>query len=1176
MKQKLLLCLFLLFPALASADNSGTCGENLTYTYQEATGTLSISGTGAMTDFTSYNARPWHSYCSSIQAIVIGAGVTGIDDKAFYQCTNLTSIIVEEGNTKYDSRGNCNALIETAPNTLIQGCVNTVIPSNITTIGEWAFAYNSALTNVSIPEGVTTIGAHAFMSVRWLNSVTIPSTVTSVGEQAFFGCSRLASVTSFIENPFEIDKSVFQYSDGANYFESTLVVPEGTKAKYEATPAWNMFQSIWELVDGSGTCGENLTYTFEAATGTLTISGTGAMKDGGTERDRPWFYYHQSIKVVNIEPGVTSIGNFAFTGCTSLPSINIPNSVTRIGVAAFEYCTSLTSISIPEGVTTLDSYAFRGCTGLTSISLPETITTIKNNAFDNCVGFTSVTIPNSVTSIEGGAFSNCTSLTSFNIPESVTNIGSSAFNNTGWYNNHEDGLLYLDNWLLGYKGNIPTCDVIIEKGTKGMADGAFSGCTSLTSITIPESVTTIGSSAFNGCISLISIIIPEGVTTIDDSAFKGCSSLASISIPENVSTIGGSAFRDCTSLTSISIPESVANIGRHAFYGCTSLTSITSYRRNPIEIDSRVFSNATYSTATLTIPYGATARYQSTLWNNFQNIVEMPLTDESGPCGDNLTYHFNLSSQTITITGTGAMWDTAPWYDYKEYVAVVNIESGVSHIGQNAFYGCSSLTSISIPESITTIGGSAFSGCTGLTNINIPENVTTIGSFAFSGCTSLTSIIIPDGVTTIDGGTFSGCTSLTSINIPENVTTIGNSAFNGCIGLNSFNIPESVTNIGSSAFNDTGWYNNHEDGLLYLDNWLIGYKGDIASGDVEIQEGTKGMAGGAFSRCTSLTSIIIPNSITAISASAFNRCTNLTSINIPESVTTIDITAFSGCTGLTSITIPSKVDSIGHHAFSLCTGLTSITSLIEDPYEIDAFVFSTATYSTAILYVPKNTKARYEATPAWSQFQTIEEMALAPIEETTTVELPKDSSTENVVVDNVYYNLSGDDGYDPTDDCLIINNATDTENANGDPGSDEVKENFNGIIIEVYGKGSIEIDCQTLGAMMLSVKVGDAEAQNEVMSERGTVTVDYDVTAPTYVYIYSTANAALARRVAASDNCVKLWGITVKPNIATGITDSVQMASDNKLCYSLDGRRQQNMPTKKGLYIVNGKKMIVK
>ncbi len=330
------------------------------------------------------------------------------------------------------------------------------------------------------------------------------------------------------------------------------------------------------------------------------------------------FYMCADLTLATIGKNVENMGRGVFAFCTSLQEIIIPDKVTSIGYGAFMQCTNLKKAVVGNGVQIIDDVAFGGCTSLTSVTIGDSVTSIGYDAFYECTSLTSIIIPDSVTSIGNAAFHYCTSLKSVTIGNGITNIGSNAFDGTSLQCNEYDNTYYLGNDDNPYLCLVKVKDksitsYTVRNDTKVIYDSAFQRCTSLTSITIPESVTNIGENAFDEylesleavyitdirawceisfedfCSNPLSyakklylngelvteLVIPFEITTIKDYAFRNCTSLTSITIPDSVTSVGSSAFSGCTSLTSITIPDSVTSIGGNAFYMCRNLKEIT-------------------------------------------------------------------------------------------------------------------------------------------------------------------------------------------------------------------------------------------------------------------------------------------------------------------------------------------------------------------------------------------------------------------------------------------------------------------------------------------------------------------------------------------------------------------------------------------------------------------------
>ena len=669
--------------------------------------------------------------CTSLTSVTIPDSVTSIKSKAFFNCTSLKSVTIPASVTNINigdyalgyyeiyNTDSCewemykvdgfkinyvkntyghmyafkNGFTDEAcllANELDDGTLEItkyagnsatcVIPGEIdgkkvTEIGDSAFKGCTELTSITIPDGVTGIGNKAFSDCTSLETVTIPASVTYVRDSAFYGCTSLKSVT--------IPESV-TYIGGYAFAECYSL-------KYADIPA---------NVSGIGLspfCNcrslENIN-TDEANKWYTTVDGVLYDKDKTELINYPAGKKDSSYV---IPEGIRTIREKAFYGCLNLCELTIPDSVTEIESGAFE-CSSLISdeygtikyvdgwvvgsghtanVVLKDGTRGIAFEAFSCDEIIEKVTMPDTVKYINAYAFENCTNLSEVLLSSSLENIESGVFFNCMKLADIVIPDSVISITSDAFLNTALLDKQNTPVKYAGKWVIAAEDRDK---IVIKDGTKGIANNAFSGCTSLTDITIPDSVTKIGDYAFSNCNSLTEIKIPNKVKSIGGRVFWFCGSLKNVTIPDSVTMIGDMAFVGCKSLTDITIPGSVTMIGDMAFSGCKSLTDIT-IPDSVTMIGDAAFANCT-SLTDITIPGSVTM------------------------IGDHV------------FAGCTSLTD-------------ITIPGSVTMIGNAAFGSCTSLTDITIPDSVTSIGDSAFYNCPKLINVTIPDSVTNIDDWAF-------------------------------------------------------------------------------------------------------------------------------------------------------------------------------------------------------------------------------------------------------------------------------------------------------------------------------------------------------------------------------------------------------------------------------------------------------------
>ena len=829
MKRKLFTLLLIIATGFGTLfAESGTCGEDITWDLTD--GVLTISGTGAMTDFvydfnTSATTAPWYPQLSSVHTINISEGVTHIGEEAFDGGENVQSISIPQSVTSIGAWA-------------FQACKSLTtfsISDNVTTIGDGIFYDCTGLTtpiynshtficlptsysgSYEIPSGITTIAGFAFNECSALTSVNIPDDVTTIGQDAFYGCSSLTSVT--------IPENVTSIGQGGTFQNCTALT----------SVQWNAINCQIEPIDETQTDYYPPFYN---------LSNISDFIFGEKVESIPacLCYGLSGLTSIDIPNTVTNIGFDAFVGCSSLTFVVVPESVVSIGKGgAFQNCTALTSVQWNaincqvEPYNDIDNYypPFWNLSNISNFVFGEKVETIPAGVCYGLSGLTSVVIPNSVTNIEYAAFEGCSSLTSIAVPENVVSVGKgrtflncNALTSVQWnaincqiepYN--EKGNYYPPFWNLTNIANF-----IFGEKVESIPVFLCYGLSGLTSINIPNSVTSIGYEAFAGCSSLTSVVVPENVVSIGKGyTFQNCTALTSVQwnaincqlepidetltnyfspfynlsnisdfiFGEKVESIPASLCCGLSGLTSIDIPSTVTTIGFEAFVGCSSLTSVV--------VPENVVS----------IGKGCTFQNCSALTSVQWNAIKCHI-DSIDEIGNYYPPFMNLSGITSFDFGEKVERIPASLCYGLSGLTSINIPDSVTKIGFMAFDGCSSLTSVSIPESVVSLGkGGTFQNCDALTSVQWNaikchiDSMDAVGNYSppFFNLSGITSFKFGEKVERIPACLCHGLSGLSSVNMPVTVTRVGNEAFYGCSGLTNL-LCEAVNApiLGNSVF----------------------------------------------------------------------------------------------------------------------------------------------------------------------------------------------------------------------------------------------------------------------------------------------------------------------------------------------------------------------------------------
>ena len=779
---------------------------------------------------------------------------------------------------------------------------------------------DNSITEAVIPaeidgHKVTAIGEKAFYHCEALTSVVIPDTVTSVGYQAFCGCKNLITVT-IPESVTEILASTFSFC--FNLKEVNLPETLTSIGQYAFTNCYNLKSinipdSVIDISEGA-------------------FSDCKSLSDIIISPNHPVYAFSSSALICKMDMTLLRyIGR-------DVETYEIPWGIKKIGVGAFEG-SALTSVIIPDSVTSIGLYAFRGMDYLTELTIPEGVTSIGGQNFYGNSSMTTIRIPASLVNIPVGIFTYCNKLRTIEIDP-----GNPVYEMRG-------------NMLVNKKDNSVYYHMDRDTGTFEIPDGieiiqysAFEYNEKLREVIIPGSVKEIGSSAFRMCHKLTGVRLPKGLKEIKSSVFEYCSNLQSVTIPEGVNSIGNHAFNDCRRLEELVLPASITSIADSAFDGCEKLVckvAEDSYAQKFCE------------------EHGVS--YEVLAADTQEASVEAPVAEAAAESQDSQPEE-PLFPCVYILQKDGTIQITEVNKNIVNAVIPAEIDGyTVTSIGNDAFNGCTRLTSVTIPDTVKSIGINAFWSCTSLSEINIPDSVTTICGFAFRSCRSLKSISIPDSVVRIADGAFSSCTSLTNIDISPNHPVYAFS--NGMLitkkdmtlvqylgqGSETCDIPWGIKEIGQGAFENTKLSSVIIPSIGFQTFW-----GNRSMTAVRIPASLTVLGFGSFGFCDSLNTIEIdpenpvyemrgsmlvnkkenvlyyhldqdegtfeiPEGIELIEVDAFEKNEKLKEIIIPDTVKKIKNSAFSHCSNLTGIRLPKGIDTIEAYTFSSCDKLLSVT-----------------------------------------------------------------------------------------------------------------------------------------------------------------------------------------------------------------------------------------------------------
>lgn len=865
--------------------------------------------------------RAAFEYCKNLTTLTLSAKLERFDGAMVASCKKLANIYVGKDNSGVNYSSLDGVLFNADKTEIVMypgahEATEFTVPDTVKVIGANTFANNEVLEKVTLPEGLVEIGANAFLSCSALGKVNIPSTVTVIGEGAFNNCTKLVTVTFAAgDQMLVIANKAFQQT----YSLLSIELPARLLALGDYAFSNSGLAKLYFAENGHlATIGDSAFNSTDLVSLTL----PGSLATIGSDV----FFNCASLVSVTFEEGLTAIGNGTFNKCTALTEVHFPSTLRTMGVNTFFYrqdsntiyaCTALTTVTfganpqlqvIPAGTfayTALTSFeipatvkaisyddltwnndyypgAFEGCASLEILAFAEgtQCATIGHYAFKDCSALKFVTIPTSVSTLGESAFEACTALQSITIPETCTNLGYYAFGQC-----------------------TSLANVVLKTKATELADYLFVSCSSLTSITIPETVTKIGSSCFSNT-ALVNVTVPASVVDMSGyGIFSSCEKLESVTILGNVTEIGKRMFEGCTALSEIVLPNSVKAIREDAFAGCVKITVFTI--------------PAALETLESAFTGSGLAKYEVAAGNTNFTAVDGVLFNAD--LTKLLSYPANKPETTFTIPKEVTEIADSTFANITTLREVIFEEDGSEKltIGEGAFYGCTNLQLVNLPDRLTSIGYRAFYNCQNLMFITLPSTLKEIGTGAFSYCNKLMEVCNLSGI---------------EMSLDEYYYSPGDVLY---YAKNYYTATEGASKI---AIDENGFVTYTDEDEMYL----IGYVGNetevVVPGYVTnvykyaflqtnvtkltLSEGVLNILEKAVYECNSLVELVLPASLEYIDSYAIYKCAALSKLELPGTLDELSGYAFYYCEGLKEVIVPASIGYIGSSAFYGCSNLT--------------------------------------------------------------------------------------------------------------------------------------------------------------------------------------------------------------------------------------------------------------